>query len=129
MSGFLPLSGIPASDASPGKVNPFPCPCSYRTALLYYIDIASRPRTHVLECLIECCSDEQDKEKVRQLTASGDAGRVRTWMLPCHIAVPACLFNVTPQSFFFFFFFFCVCVCAPACVRVCACMFLRLRVI
>lgn len=39
------------------KKHPFPCPSSYRTALTYYLDITSNPRTHVLKELAEYASD------------------------------------------------------------------------
>lgn len=41
----------PTEDSS--KKHPFPCPCTYRTALSYYLDITSNPRTHVLKELAE----------------------------------------------------------------------------
>lgn len=41
------------------KKHPFPCPCSYRTALLHYVDITSNPRTHILKELIEYTTDEK----------------------------------------------------------------------
>ncbi|CAG0888016.1 unnamed protein product, partial [Darwinula stevensoni] len=53
------------------KKHPFPCPCSYRTAFLHYVDISSAPRTHVLKELAEYCSDEKEKrdefEKLRDM--------------------------------------------------------------
>jgi len=36
-------------DEDSSKKNPFPCPCSYRTALSYYLDVTSNPRTHILK--------------------------------------------------------------------------------
>jgi len=39
------------------KKHPFPCPCTYRTALTYYLDITSNPRTHIMKELIEYASD------------------------------------------------------------------------
>lgn len=35
------------------KKHPFPCPCTYKTALSHYLDITSNPRTHVLKELAE----------------------------------------------------------------------------
>jgi len=39
------------------KKHPFPCPCTYRTALTYYLDITSNPRTHIMKELLEYASD------------------------------------------------------------------------
>lgn len=39
------------------KKHPYPCPSSYRTALTYYLDITSNPRTHVLKELAEYASN------------------------------------------------------------------------
>ena len=41
------------------KKHPFPCPCTFRTALSYYLDITSNPRTHVLKELAEHTSDPE----------------------------------------------------------------------
>lgn len=41
------------------KRNPFPCPCTYRTALSHYVDIAAVPRTHVLKELAEYTTDNK----------------------------------------------------------------------
>jgi NADPH-ferrihemoprotein reductase len=46
-------------DEFSSKRSPFPCPCSYRTALSHYVDIASPPRTHVLKEFIQYASDEK----------------------------------------------------------------------
>lgn len=58
------------------KKHPFPCPCSYRTALTHYLDITSNPRTHVLKELAEYATDPADKEKLKLMaltTAEGKA--------------------------------------------------------
>lgn len=46
-------------DEDSSKKHPFPCPCSYRTALRHYVDITSIPRTHVLKELAEFANDEE----------------------------------------------------------------------
>lgn len=43
------------------KKHPFPCPCSYRTALTHYLDITCNPRTHIIKELIEYTKDTQVK--------------------------------------------------------------------
>lgn len=63
-----------AEEAS--KKHPFPNPCSYRTALTHYLDITSRPRTHILKDLAEYCSDPADKEKLLTMASSTDEGKV-----------------------------------------------------
>ena len=57
------------------KKHPFPCPCTYRTALTHYLDITSNPRTHVLKELAEYCSDPADKEKLKQMASTSAEGK------------------------------------------------------
>ncbi|XP_050457452.1 NADPH--cytochrome P450 reductase isoform X3 [Cataglyphis hispanica] len=64
------------TDEESTKKHPFPCPCSYRTALTHYLDITSNPRTHVLKELAEYATDPADKEKLKLMaltTAEGKA--------------------------------------------------------
>ncbi|XP_065180255.1 NADPH--cytochrome P450 reductase-like isoform X2 [Sycon ciliatum] len=62
-------------DSCASKVNPFPCPSSYRTILSHYVDICALPRTNFLESMIEYCTEDSDKQELLRVTASGDAGR------------------------------------------------------
>lgn len=62
-------------DEDSSKKHPFPCPTSYRTALLYYLDITSHPRTHILKELSEYCSDEKDKQLLKQMSSSTPEGK------------------------------------------------------
>ena len=57
-------------------MNPFPCPTTYRHALLHYVDITSLVRTNVLKELSEYCSDEKDKQRLNDITAPTDEGKV-----------------------------------------------------
>ena len=57
------------------KKHPFPCPCSYRTALTHYLDITSNPRTHILKELAEYCSDANDKEKLKLMASTSAEGK------------------------------------------------------
>ena len=41
------------------KRTPFPCPCTYRTALLHYVDITATPRTHILKEFIPHTTGEE----------------------------------------------------------------------
>lgn len=46
-------------DEDSSKKHPFPCPCTYRTALRHYVDITSLPRTHILKELAEFANEEE----------------------------------------------------------------------
>lgn len=63
------------TDEESTKKHPFPCPCSYRTALTHYLDITSNPRTHVLKELAEYCSDPNDKEKLKLMASTSVDGK------------------------------------------------------
>ena len=58
------------------KKHPFPCPCTYRTALLHYLDITSVPRTHILRELAEYATEDKDKEFLIQITSPTPEGKV-----------------------------------------------------
>nr|CAG4646861.1 EOG090X027R [Megafenestra aurita]SVE92258.1 EOG090X027R [Megafenestra aurita] len=70
-------------DEDSSKKHPFPCPCTYRTALSYYLDITSNPRTHVLKELAEHTSDPEEKEKLLKMTSSNPEGKeiYQQWVL------------------------------------------------
>merc|ERR1712137_566327 len=76
----ITLMGI---DEDSSKKHPFPCPCSYRTALSYYLDITSNPRTHILKELAEHTSDPEEKEKLLTMTATNPEGKelYQQWVL------------------------------------------------
>ena len=57
-----------ALDASSAKKYPFPCPTTYRTALTYYMDIMSVPRTHILKAMVEYATSDADKKRLLHLT-------------------------------------------------------------
>ncbi|XP_015598429.1 NADPH--cytochrome P450 reductase isoform X3 [Cephus cinctus] len=63
------------TDEESTKKHPFPCPCSYRTALTHYLDITSNPRTHVLKELAEYCSDQADKDKLKLMASTTPEGK------------------------------------------------------
>ena len=58
------------------KKHPFPCPTTYRTALLHYLDITSCPRTNVLKDLAEYASNSDEKEFLVKLSQSTTEGKV-----------------------------------------------------
>jgi NADPH-ferrihemoprotein reductase len=62
-------------DEDASKKHPFPCPCTYRTALTHYIDISMPPRTHVLGELSEYSDSAEDKEFLQKMTHSTEEGK------------------------------------------------------
>nr|CAG4638293.1 EOG090X027R [Cyclestheria hislopi] len=70
-------------DEDSSKKHPFPCPCSYRTALSYYLDITSNPRTHVLKELAEYTSDSEEKAKLLKMINANPEGKelYHQWIL------------------------------------------------
>lgn len=62
-------------DEFSSKKSPFPCPCTYRTALSHYVDICSFPRTHVLKEFIQYTTDEKDKERLTLISSTTDEGK------------------------------------------------------
>jgi len=65
------------------KKHPFPCPCSYRTALTHYLDITSNPRTHILKELAEYTTDPADKEKLKLMASTTVEGKAayQKWII------------------------------------------------
>ena len=59
-----------ALDPTSAKKHPFPCPTTYRSALTFYLDIMSIPRTHILKAMIEYAEDEKDRARLTHLTSS-----------------------------------------------------------
>lgn len=47
------------TDEYSSKRTPFPCPCTYRTALAHYVDITAPPRIHVLKEFLPYTIDEE----------------------------------------------------------------------
>ncbi|CAI7993043.1 NADPH--cytochrome P450 reductase [Geodia barretti] len=74
---------LTSTDEAATKKTPFPCPTTYRTALSYYVDITSPPRTNVLKELAEYATDPKDKEFLLKITSSSDDGKhqYREWVL------------------------------------------------
>ena len=59
------------------KQHPFPCPTTYRTALSYYVDITSSPRTNVLRELAEYATNPEHKDFLLRITSATEEGKVR----------------------------------------------------
>ncbi|XP_013384420.1 NADPH--cytochrome P450 reductase [Lingula anatina] len=62
-------------DEEASKKHPFPCPTTYRTALLHYLDIVSPPRTHILKELSDYAEDPKDKEFLQKLACASEEGK------------------------------------------------------
>lgn len=58
------------------KKNPFPCPCSYRTALKYYLDISSLPNTQILKEIAQYATDENEKALLTLMGSYSEEGKV-----------------------------------------------------
>ncbi|KAI3629273.1 hypothetical protein MIR68_012689 [Amoeboaphelidium protococcarum] len=56
-----------AYDAQAAKKSPFPCPCTLRAALTYYVDINVHPPTNLLKILGNVAQVENDKESLHSL--------------------------------------------------------------
>lgn len=63
------------TDTDSSKKHPFPCPTTYRTALTHYLEITAIPRTHILKELAEYCTDEKDKEFLRNMASITPEGK------------------------------------------------------
>lgn len=62
-------------DEDSHRKHPFPCPCSYRTALLHYLDITCLPYTHVLKEISDYASDPKEKEMLKLMGSSTPEGK------------------------------------------------------
>eukprot|EP00118_Oscarella_pearsei_P026195 m.309582 g.309582 ORF g.309582 m.309582 type:complete len:671 (+) comp47001_c0_seq1:375-2387(+) len=73
-------------DEEANKKHPFPCPCSFRTALRHYVDVTSTPHTHVLKELSEYASDPNDKQFLVDITSPTDEGKAKynEWIVKDH---------------------------------------------
>ncbi|VDN19368.1 unnamed protein product, partial [Gongylonema pulchrum] len=56
------------------KKNPFPCPCTVRTALTHYVDICAPVKSHVLRALASFTSDETERERLLLLSTANQQG-------------------------------------------------------
>ncbi|PFX23368.1 NADPH--cytochrome P450 reductase [Stylophora pistillata] len=81
------------TDEDSPKKHPFPCPTTYRTALLHYVDIASVVKTHVLRELAEYAKDFEHKEFLTNITDTTEEAKkqYQDWVLTPHRHVVAVL--------------------------------------
>ncbi|XP_016993507.2 NADPH--cytochrome P450 reductase [Drosophila takahashii] len=63
------------TDTDSSKKHPFPCPTTYRTALTHYLEITAIPRTHILKELAEYCTDDKEKELLRNMASISPEGK------------------------------------------------------
>lgn len=73
-------------DADAQKKSPFPCPTTYRTALLHYMDIASTVKTHVIAELVTYAKDDKDKDFIQKLISGDEEGKhlYNEWVVKDH---------------------------------------------
>ena len=73
-------------DVDAQKKNPFPCPTTYRTALLHYLDISSCVKTHILTELVYYASDNKEKELLQKLVEGDEEGKNKynEWIVKDH---------------------------------------------
>uniref|UniRef100_A0A915D1C9 NADPH--hemoprotein reductase n=1 Tax=Ditylenchus dipsaci TaxID=166011 RepID=A0A915D1C9_9BILA len=62
------------TDEDSSKRHPFPCPCSFRTALTHYVDICAPVKSHVLKALAEFTEKEDQKNHLNLLSTASDEG-------------------------------------------------------
>ncbi|CAF0881398.1 unnamed protein product [Adineta steineri] len=70
-------------DEDAQKKNPFPCPCSYRTALTYYLDLTSILNTQILKDIAQYATEENDKALLTLMGSYSEEGKVKykEWVL------------------------------------------------
>lgn len=73
-------------DEDAQKKSPFPCPTTYRTALMHYLDIASTVKTHIIAELSMYAQDEKDRDFIHQLVSGDEEGKhlYNDWVLKDH---------------------------------------------
>ncbi|KAG8182223.1 hypothetical protein JTE90_002654 [Oedothorax gibbosus] len=76
-------------DEDSTKKHPFPCPTTYRTALMHYVDITSIPRTHVLKEIADYAKDEEHKKMLKMMGTSSEEGKslYLNWVVKDHRSI------------------------------------------
>uniref|UniRef100_A0A914P6A2 Flavodoxin-like domain-containing protein n=1 Tax=Panagrolaimus davidi TaxID=227884 RepID=A0A914P6A2_9BILA len=69
------------TDEQSSKRYPFPCPCTFKTALTHYVDICAPVKSHVLKALIEYTTDEAQKKRLNLLSTASKEGLVSFFLL------------------------------------------------
>lgn len=70
-------------DEDSSKRHPFPCPTTYRTALLHYVDIVAIPRTHILQELARYTENNEEKSKLELMSGTTSEGKAlyQSWIV------------------------------------------------
>ncbi|KHJ42460.1 FAD binding domain protein [Trichuris suis] len=70
-------------DPDSRKRTPFPCPCSYRTALSFYVDVTSPLRMHVIKEIVQHCSDPNEKRVLQSMVTMTEESRKKylSWIV------------------------------------------------
>uniref|UniRef100_A0A0K0EZ68 NADPH--cytochrome P450 reductase n=1 Tax=Strongyloides venezuelensis TaxID=75913 RepID=A0A0K0EZ68_STRVS len=61
-------------DSESTKKFPFPCPTTFKTALLHYVDICAPVKSHVLKVLSEYAKDEKEAAYLKLLSTASEEG-------------------------------------------------------
>jgi len=80
-------------DEDAGKTSPFPCPTTYRTALMHYVDIANTVKTHVLAELVQYARSDEDRDFLAKIVSGDDEGKslYNDWVVKDHRNIVAIL--------------------------------------
>ena len=80
-------------DEDAAKTSPFPCPTTYRTALLHYVDIANMVKTHVLAELVQYARSDEDRDFLAKIVSGDDEGKslYNDWVVKDHRNIVAIL--------------------------------------
>ncbi|XP_065065029.1 NADPH--cytochrome P450 reductase-like [Rhopilema esculentum] len=73
-------------DEDATKKSPFPCPTTYRTALLHYVDIANIVKTHILAELVPFACNEDDRDFLSKIVGGDEEGKslYNEWVVKDH---------------------------------------------
>eukprot|EP00732_Lithocolla_globosa_P000865 Lithocolla_globosa_v1_NODE_344_length_4393_cov_24.392577.p1 type:complete len:670 gc:universal NODE_344_length_4393_cov_24.392577:2367-4376(+) len=81
------LFSLEAVDPSSAKKFPFPCPCSYRTALSHYLDLNITCHMNMLQAIADYATDDQEKEKLKSLTIPANKAEYHEYIVNSHRTV------------------------------------------
>uniref|UniRef100_A0A8C4NFU9 NADPH--cytochrome P450 reductase n=1 Tax=Eptatretus burgeri TaxID=7764 RepID=A0A8C4NFU9_EPTBU len=84
-------------DEESSKKHPFPCPTTYRTAFLHYLDITHPPRTNVLYELAQYAEEPHEQEFLRKMASSSPEGKKQylNWVVEARRHIVAILQDLT----------------------------------
>jgi NADPH-ferrihemoprotein reductase len=68
-------------DVLSSKKHLFPCPCSFRTALTYYIDMKSPPRMNLIKFLADHTADPIERNILLELASPNNKNRYQEYIL------------------------------------------------